>query len=146
MAIPTIERTKLFRMVQKFDEHDHQFKPTIQDCREIFRNINRNVFNDELKMPRFRLIKSDEYWGECVGDIDDPSFCLIKINKKFLSKRLFVYTMAHEMVHQWEWLNNENMTHGPAFFQWRNELKKFNIILTRAYSTRRYRLDNKPAK
>jgi len=136
-----IERTKLFRMVQKFDEYDCKFRPTIADCREVFRNINKQVFNNELKMPNFRLVYSGAFWGECTGNLDDNSRCLIKMNKSFLSKRLFVYTMAHEMVHQWEWLVNENMTHGPAFFIWKNELSKFGIVLSRKYRIKHYKLD-----
>jgi hypothetical protein len=136
-----IERTKLFRMVQQFDEFDCKFRPTIADCRELFRNINRQVFNNELKMPNFRLVYSKEYWGECTGDLEDYTKCTIKINKSFLSKRLFVYTLAHEMVHQWEWLVNEDMTHGPQFFLWRNELAKFGIVLSRKYRIKHYRLD-----
>jgi hypothetical protein len=136
-----IERTKLFRMVQQFDEFDCKFRPTIADCRELFRNINRQVFNNELKMPNFRLVYSKEFWGECTGDLEDYTKCTIKINKSFLSKRLFVYTLAHEMVHQWEWLVNEDMTHGPQFFLWRDELAKFGIILSRKYRIKHYRLD-----
>lgn len=140
MAIITIERTKLFRMVDKFDEYDCPFKPKMSDCIEIFRNINRNVFNDELKLPKFRLVKSDEFWGECQGDLNDCTKCTINLNKNFLSKRLFVYTMAHEMVHQWEWLVYEEMTHGKRFFQWRDELAKYNITLSRCYRIRHYKL------
>ena len=136
-----IERTKLFRMVQQFDEFDCKFRPTIADCRELFRNINRQVFNNELKMPNFRLVYSKEYWGECTGDLEDYTKCTIKMNKSFLSKRLFVYTLAHEMVHQWEWLVNEDMTHGPQFFLWRDELAKFGIVLSRKYRIKHYRLD-----
>lgn len=135
-----IERTKLFKMVQQFDEFDCKFRPTIADCREVFSNVNRNVFNNELRMPNFRLVYSREFWGECIGDMDDSTRCTIKMNKSFLSKRLFVYTLAHEMVHQWEWLTNDNMTHGPAFFQWRNELAKFGIVLSRKYRIKHYKL------
>lgn len=138
---PRIQRTKLFRMVQKFDEFDCKFGPTIADCREVFRNINRNVFNNELTMPSFRLVYSKAFWGECRGDIDNPNQCTIKINKSFLSKRLFVYTLAHEMVHQWEWMVNENMTHGPQFFLWRDEMAKYGIVLSRKYRIKHYKLD-----
>ena len=135
-----IERTKLFRMVQHCWIEDDVFRPTIADCREIFMNINRNVFNGELKMPNFRLVYSKAFWGECRGDIDDNTQVTIRLNKSFLSKRLFINTMAHEMVHQWEWLTYENMTHGPRFFVWRNELEKYNITLSRAYRIKHYKL------
>ena len=104
MGKKDITRTKLFKMVQSFDEHDAKFRPTIADCREVFRNINRNVFNNELKMPSFRLVYTKAFWGECEGVLNDQTKCKMKINKSFLSKRLFINTMAHEMVHQWEWL------------------------------------------
>jgi hypothetical protein len=136
-----IERTKLFRMVQNFDEFDCKFRPTIADCREVFRNINKQVFNNELTMPNFRLVYSGKFWGECQGNIDDNERCIIRMNKSFLSKRLFVYTMAHEMVHQWEWLVHEHMTHGPTFFIWREELSKFGIVLSRKYRIKHYKLN-----
>ena len=136
-----ITRTKLFKMVQSFDEHDAKFRPTIQDCREIWHNINRNVFNGELKMPSFRLVYTKAFWGECQGVLEDQTRVKMKINKSFLSKRLFINTMAHEMVHQWEWLNNENMTHGPQFFLWRDQLANYNITLSRCYRMKHYRLD-----
>ena len=136
-----ITRTKLFKMVQSFDEHDAKFRPTIQDCREIWNNINRNVFNGELKMPSFRLVYTKAFWGECQGVLNDQTRVKMKINKSFLSKRLFINTMAHEMVHQWEWLNNENMTHGPQFFLWRDQLANYNITLSRCYRMKHYRLD-----
>lgn len=136
-----ITKTKLFRMVQSFDEHDAKFCPTIQDCRGAFRNINRNVFNNELTMPSFRLIYTRHFWGECTGVEGDTARVRMKINKSFLSKRLFINTMAHEMVHQWEWLTNENMTHGPQFFLWREQLAKYNITLSRSYRIKHYRLD-----
>jgi hypothetical protein len=136
-----VTRTKLFKMVQSFDEHDAKFRPTIQDCREIWHNINRNVFNGELKMPSFRLVYTKAFWGECQGVLEDQTRVKMKINKSFLSKRLFINTMAHEMVHQWEWLNNENMTHGPQFFLWRDQLANYNITLSRCYRMKHYRLD-----
>ena len=135
-----ITRTKLFKMVQSFDEHDAKFRPTISDCREIWNNINRNVFNGELKMPSFRLVYTKAFWGECQGVLEDQTRVKMKINKSFLSKRLFINTMAHEMVHQWEWLNNENMTHGPQFFLWRDQLANYNITLSRCYRMKHYRL------
>jgi hypothetical protein len=127
-------------MVQSFDEHDAKFRPTISDCREIWSNINRNVFNGELKMPSFRLVYTKAFWGECQGVLEDQTRVKMKINKSFLSKRLFINTMAHEMVHQWEWLNNENMTHGPQFFLWKDQLANYNITLSRCYRMKHYRL------
>jgi hypothetical protein len=136
-----VSRTKLFRMVQSCDYYDAKFRPTIQDCREVFNQINRQVFNNELRMPNFRLVYSKAFWGECTGDLNDNTKCLIKMNKSFLSRRLFINTLAHEMVHQWEWLTYEDMTHGPKFFLWRDELEKFNITLSRHYRAIHYRLD-----
>ena len=131
-----ITRTKLFKMVQSFDEYDAKFRPTIHDCREVWTNIN-----NELKMPIFRLVYTKAFWGECQGVLNDQTQVKMKINKSFLSKRLFINTMAHEMVHQWEWLTNENMTHGPQFFLWREQLANYNITLSRCYRMKHYRLD-----
>lgn len=136
-----ISRTKLFRMVQYCDVVDHKFRPTQSDCAEVFNNINRQVFYGELILPTFKLLYSSDYWGMCVGSWDDPAGCTIHINKSFLSKRLFINTVAHEMVHQWEWLNYEHMTHGNTFFVWRKPLAEFGITLSRLYRIKHYKLD-----
>ena len=136
-----VSRTKLFRMVQSCHIEDHKFRPTQSDCVEVFNNINRQVFYGELKLPRFRLLYSKDYWGMCVGSWDDPAGCTININKSFLSKRLFINTVAHEMVHQWEWLNHEHMTHGTTFFVWRKPLAEFGITLSRSYRIKHYKLN-----
>jgi hypothetical protein len=131
----------LFKLVQRLDQYDAKFRPTLADCIETFKNINCSVFNNELTMPSFRLIYTKNYLGECQGVLTDTTCVKIRINKSFVSKRLFINVMAHEMVHQWEWLTNENMTHGPQFFLWRKPLAKYNITLSRCYRLEHYRLD-----
>lgn len=133
------KRTKLFRMVDGFKTYDKPFKPKYSDCKEVFNNINRNIFSNTLTKPKFIIAENDLYWGMC--NIEEDNTITIYINKDFLSKKLFVFTLAHEMVHQWEWENNGTMSHGPAFFQWRDKLKSYNIVLTRAYRFKHYRLD-----
>jgi hypothetical protein len=63
----------------------------------------------------------------------DVSKFKMKINKSFLSKRLFINTMAHEMVHQWEFEKGpyHRMTHGKrTFYSWKPECARWGINLT----------------
>ena len=67
----------------------------------------------------------------------------IELHCKFPTWKEFIETLAHEMVHQWQWevLSPQRyeegktpiMSHGPSFYAWRKPLHKYLIPLTRAY-------------
>jgi hypothetical protein len=67
---------------------------------------------------------------------------------KFFCPQWFVTTLAHEMVHQYQWdiIGPERehdgkewlMSHGPSFFQFREEMEWHEISLKTAHSQRRW--------
>lgn len=46
----------------------------------------------------------------------------IRMQRKFLSKLLFVTILLHEMVHAWEHQHHTVMGHGKRFHAWRNRI------------------------
>jgi hypothetical protein len=108
--------------------------------------LNRYIFNNTLACPAFNIKRTRGYWGMCDGRFDkDGDFhtAQIILNYRFPHKAMFVATIAHEMVHQWQWevLNPIReqegkpplMSHGPSFYQWRPALNKYYIPLTKEY-------------
>jgi hypothetical protein len=120
------------------------YRTDIREVKALYRLINATIFNDRLAMPKI-LVKSrlQAKWGECYG-IDVPyethkSRCVISIADRWYCRQWLIMTIAHEMCHQYQWdiiskhRNRQGlpslMSHGPTFFQWRNQLKKHGIPL-----------------
>jgi hypothetical protein len=120
------------------------YRPGPDDVLYAYNIINRHVFDNQLVRPKIVVKQIKGAWGHCVwhNDYKDTwAHSVITLSDKWFCPQWFMNVLAHEMVHQWEWLNNDNMTHGPQFFLWRQELSKFGIHLGRAYRIKHYRLD-----
>ena len=128
------------------------FRPTEFDIMHTYMQLNHRIFDNELNMPYF-LIKPRcrKYWGMCVGEyqqFDTGSYCEIQLMDKWFCAQWAVTTLAHEMVHQYQWdvdrIERKNigkdglMSHGPSFFKFRDRLSKYNISLKSAHSMRRW--------
>jgi hypothetical protein len=48
---------------------------------------------------------------------------------KFLSRRMFLSTLVHEMVHAWEHNNKLHMGHGSAFYGWAPQIKRTTSLI-----------------
>ena len=53
----------------------------------------------------------------------------LSMNERFNDKNEFLFTLAHEMVHQWQWMYLYKSDHGGSFWKWKNRLLKFEIPL-----------------
>jgi len=99
-----------------------------------------NVINDEVfggilpKAEYIEIKRRHGCWGECLSV--DPSIRKpyrrfgISLSDYMKSFRHFLKTLAHEMVHAYQWFIHGHMTHGKTFFEWKERLAKFNINLT----------------
>jgi len=135
--LPTIPAQK--RLVYRTDE---------KEIRQLFKMLNKTVFENKLPTPRFRIIKrTTDYWGQCEADDFNPnpntkkSNCIIYLSSKWYCKQWLIDSLAHEMCHQYQWdvLSKERarqglgpiMSHGPSFYIFRDKLKEHGIPLKR---------------
>ena len=51
------------------------------------------------------------------------------MNERFNNKNEFLFTLAHEMVHQWQWMYLTRSDHGETFWKCKSRLAKFEIQL-----------------
>jgi hypothetical protein len=107
--------------------------------------LNRYIFDNGLERPQFNIKRTRGYWGMTDGrmNIKDERFFVkeIILTNKFPHKAMFIATLAHEMIHQFQWevLSPERlaqgkdsiMSHGPSFFVWRKVLSEYMIPLRR---------------
>lgn len=128
------------------------FRPTRNFAHHTYELINHTVFNNTLRKPRLELRSNcRKYWGMCEGNIARDytgSHCKIITMDKFFCAQWFITTLAHEMVHQYQWdvlgperqANGKDwlMSHGPSFYAFREDLEPHNISLKTAHSQRRW--------
>lgn len=127
----------------KTDQRLKKYRPTLKEVRALYRLINREVFYNRLPTPKFVLKRLYDAVGMCEGR-EGPirktkSHCTIYLADRYYCRQWFISTLAHEMVHQYQWDIYSNirvkkggkrhMSHGPSFYIWRKKLSKFGIAL-----------------
>lgn len=128
------------------------FRPSTRFIHHTYELLNYEVFGDYLYKPKLDIVpRCRQYWGMCLGMTYRDytgSHCQIRIMDKWFCAQWFITTLAHEMVHQFQWDiigperekdgKNWLMSHGPSFFDFRDVLEEHDISLKTAHSQRRW--------
>lgn len=125
------------------------FRPSIDDTLCAYKMINRYVFSNQLRRPIIELGQTQKCWGYCQWEkqpVWNGSWVKIKLSNKWFCPQWFLNTLAHEMVHQWQWdiyrwqygLPENSGGHGPSFFAWRDEFAYYGLTLKTAFGQRRW--------
>lgn len=127
----------------KTEQRAKKYRPKLKEVKALFRLINREIFSNRLPMPKFQIRRLHNALGICEGK-DGPirktkSHCIIHLTDRYYCKQWFISTLAHEMVHQYQWDIYSNirvkrgmkrtMSHGPSFHLWRKRFAKFGMAL-----------------
>ncbi len=135
--------TKIAQARKKIVQHLHRrghvadFKVTPVLVMRWWNLLYNAIFDDKILPPKKILVKNfREVWGEC-HPYSKKGLVKLHINSEFLDRKQFVTILAHEMIHQWQWTNEEcqgKMTHGESFKRWAPVLKKvLNLPLAESY-------------
>ncbi len=131
------------------------YRTSLKEVTYLYKLLNKEIFNNKLPQAELRVMnKTPGYWGYCIAKNFTPyetgSTCLIKLSEKWYCKQWLITTLAHEMVHQYQFdIDGPKrmkrglepiMSHGPSFFIFREKLAKFNISLKTSHSRRRWML------
>ena len=127
------------------------FRPTHKDINYIYNKLNFYLFDNRLRKPVITQGSRRQTWGFCQWDEelhDTGSYCTISIMDKWFTPCWFVQTLAHEMVHQYQWdierfdsnyqIHTTSGAHGPSFFVWRDHFAKFGLHLKTSHGMRRW--------
>lgn len=117
------------------DIYEGTYEPSLAECNRIFDLLNKSIFNNKLPRPRFKVRRLHKAWGECVGfwipkTNPEIRYSEISINYKYPSPQMFIATLAHELVHHWQWITIGEMTHGKSFSKWKPIFHEHCIPLT----------------
>lgn len=128
------KKSKLAKLLHS--NESYEYETTIEDCQSWFNVLNRELFNNSLP----QLDEIDIRWrrkAHAWYDYDEarPGYGTSRLlmNKRYKSKQFFVEVLAHEMVHHYQYIYNEDIGHGSSFFKWRDKFNKKGLNLVRAY-------------
>ena len=94
--------------------------------------LNIAVFYGKLNKPKIVTVRKLK---GCWGTADDfkisreehkrgVRYVNIEIHHEFVSRKMFLDTLVHEMVHAWEYQFHTVMGHGKRFFAWKDRIKR----------------------
>ena len=156
MARPNPLRTLMFAPLPSITYQRRKlFRPTEYDVLYAYKIINYYVFDNQLRQPEIEIGQTYRYWGYCQWNDTKQytgSYCKIKISDKWFCQQWFLNTLAHEMVHQYQWdiyrweyqdAYHRNMDvrsggHGTSFFIWRDIFEHYNLTLKTAFGQKRW--------
>lgn len=126
-------KSKLVKLLEANEQYE--YNTTVEDCQEWFNILNRELFENSLSP----VDEIDIRWRRgayAYYDYDEKKsngICKLLMNKRYKSKQFFVEVLAHEMVHHYQYMNNEEIGHGSSFMKWRDTFNKKGLNLVRDY-------------
>lgn len=88
-----------------------------------WRQLNYAVFNGKLKYPKEIIVARTRGCYAFVQGVDDKRV-ILKIAPKFVTGKMFLSILVHEMVHAWERQHYPHWGHGKRFLMWRGPIKR----------------------
>lgn len=123
------------------------YRPDIGEIYAVYDLLNEMVFNNALTRPKITTRNTRKFLGHCIGSNERGTFEMI-LNDRWMCVQLMVVTLAHEMVHQYQWVvigdhqvargKRRFMGHNSSFYQYRHTLSQFGIMLKRHFNSDRW--------
>ncbi len=130
------------------------FRPQDADVIYAYNIINRYVFDNQLRRPEIKQGIIQKAWGLCEWfdyDQGNGTNCSIRLSDKWFCPQWFMNTLAHEMIHQYQWdidrwyklesgkpINASMGAHGPSFYAWRERFEHYDLTLKMAFGQKRW--------
>ena len=128
------------------------FRPTASDVTYAYNIINRHVFDNVLRKPLIYKGTLRKVWGVCAWHDqlqNSGSYCDIRLMDKWFCPQWFMNTLAHEMVHQYQWdverfvhngfnIREDSGAHGPSFYAWRDRFEHYGLNLKISFGQKRW--------
>lgn len=122
------------------------FRPGEEDINYSYKILNKYIFENQLTRPDIVQCRIQSRWGECIWHHQQQytgSYTNIRLSDKWFCPQWFLNTLAHEMVHQYQWdvyrwdhmdlygkdINQKSAGHGPSFYIWRDRFEHYGLHL-----------------
>lgn len=131
------------------------FRPSYADINYAYNIINKYVFENTLIKPKITQGTLRKCWGICHWELEEQrsgSHCSIQLMDKWFCPQWFMNTLAHEMVHQYQWdvdrwdhieyygrdIHKNSGGHGPSFYAWRERFEYYDLNLKIGFGQKRW--------
>lgn len=127
------------------------FRPDYKEINYIYNRLNFYLFDNRLRKPTITQGTRRKTWGFCEWENelqDTGSYTTIKLMDKWFTPSWFVQTLAHEMVHQYQWdiarweeydgKMPDSGAHGPSFFAHRERFAHYGLRLKTSFGMKRW--------
>jgi hypothetical protein len=112
------------------------YYPSIADCHRWAEVLNHIMFDG--KLPKFKKVivrPLRKVYAWCEGNTTKrgKKYCVLTVTNKFESFAAFYSILAHELCHQAEFMEMDDINHGRFFFSHKEMLKNYGIALRSCY-------------
>ena len=112
-----------------------KYNTTYTDIKKYFKMLNLGIFDNKLSSFNQIEIKELKY-SKCMGQViqfewkrKGTKLYKLEMDKKYDTKKDFLETLAHEMVHLYQFLNNDTGNHNKLFYSLAPKLKYIGLKL-----------------
>lgn len=96
--------------------------------------LNDALFGGKLLPPRKIIVRAFRCENGWCMPLSKKGHVHLGINSEFEDRKTFIMILVHEMIHQWQWTEVGEMSHGKTFWQWQGLIKRtLNLPLQEAY-------------
>ena len=129
-------RTKSLATLIEHYGDERVFKPRAIKIPSVYKILNREIFNNQLKNPKIIIRRMHGALGLFEFNPYATKYChRITIHNKFKNFQEFVEILGHEMVHYYQKLvlKQNSAKHNKQFYSFRKKFKKLGLNLKRIY-------------
>ena len=129
-------RTKSLATLIEHYGDERVFKPRAIKIPSVYKILNREIFNNQLKNPKIIIRRMHGALGLFEFNPYATKYCYrITIHNNFKNFQEFVEILGHEMVHYYQKLvlKQNSAKHNKQFYSFRKKFKKLGLNLKRIY-------------
>ena len=112
-----------------------KYKTTYTDIKKYFKMLNLGIFDNKLSSFNQIEIKELKY-SKCMGQViqfewkrKGTKLYKLEMDRQYDTKKDFLETLAHEMVHLYQFLTNDTGNHNKLFYSFAPKLKYIGLKL-----------------
>lgn len=114
---------------------NRKYNTTYTDIKKYFTMLNQGIFDNKLGSFNDIEIKELKY-SKCMGQViqlewkrKGTKMYKLEMDKKYDTKKDFLETLAHEMVHLYQFLTNDTGNHNKLFYSFSPKLQYIGLKL-----------------
>jgi hypothetical protein len=130
-----MSKIRIKKRLKPILEKKDKYKTTYKDIKKYFNYLNEGIFGD--KLIRFNEIEIKNLKREkCIGQVvtfeDERKGTVVfrlEMDNYYDTKRDFLDTLAHEMVHLYQFMINDTGQHNKLFYSFKSKLDYIGLKL-----------------